>query len=97
MKDDIKQRNKIQIVTERKAEKQRLLGLLDKARAMSDTDFELEKSQLAEAFRGEDKRETLMAELRNRQPHGAPKLSKAAKFLLNDAIVGILQERLALP
>jgi len=82
---------------ERSSEKQRLLGLLDKARAMSDTDFELAKGELAEAFRGEDKREALMEELRSRQPHGAPKTSKAGQFLLNESIIDVLQERLTKP
>jgi hypothetical protein len=82
---------------ERNAEKKRLLSLLDKARSMSDTDFELAKGELAASFRGEDKRETLMTELRDRQPHGAPRLSKASQFLLNEAIIDILRERLAAP
>jgi hypothetical protein len=79
---------------ERAAEKARFLALAEQARAMKDTDFEMEKTRLAETLQPPDKRDALAEELRKRSPHGGPELSRAGHWLLSPRVVPLLEERL---
>lgn len=86
------------VMTEAEKEKeiQRLLNLTEKARALSDTDFELEKETLAEELRPVNMVNELREELGKRIPYmRKPKVSKIARFLLNERIIPILEERLS--
>jgi hypothetical protein len=70
--------------------------LTEKVRGMSDADFELEKETLAEELRPEDMVHELREELEKRAPYMRRiKLSKSARFLLNQRIIPILEERLS--
>ena len=85
------------VMTEAEKEKeiQRLLTLTEKARALSDTDFELEKETLAEELRPVNMVHELRGELEKRVPYmRKPKVSKSARFLLNERIIPILEKRL---
>ena len=80
---------------EKLQEKNRLIALFEQVRSMSETEFELEKEALAENIRPEDKIEGLVKELEFRKPgHGRPKMTRPVRFLLNDHIILILEERL---
>jgi len=80
---------------EKLQEKNRLTALFEQVRNMSETEFELEKEALAENIRPEDKIEGLVKELEFRKPgHGRPKMTRPVRFLLNDHIIPILEERL---
>ena len=80
---------------EKLQEKNRLISLFEQVRSMSETEFELEKEALAENMRPEDKIEGLVKELEFRKPgHGRPKMTRPVRFLINDQIIPILEERL---
>jgi hypothetical protein len=80
---------------EKEEELQRLLSIFEKARAMSDTDFELEKDKLAEELRPVDKIHKLREEIENRASYKRrPKASRKVRYLLNERIIPILEERL---
>jgi hypothetical protein len=79
---------------ERAAERSRFIALVEQVRALKDTDFELEKTKLAEALQPSDKRDALMEELRKRSPHGGPEVTRAGHWLLSSRVVPILEERL---
>lgn len=81
---------------EKANELQRLLTLIEKIRAMTDTDFELEKEKLAEEFRPVNRVHELREELEERVPYlRRPKVSKSAKFLLNERIIPILEKKIS--
>jgi hypothetical protein len=87
------------VMTEAEKEKeiQRLLNLTEKARALSDTDFELEKETLAEELRPTNMVHDLREELEKRVPYmRRVKVSKSSRFLLNERIIPILEERLSM-
>ena len=86
------------VLTEEEKEKefQRLLALTEKVRAMSDADFELEKETFADELRPEDMVHELREELEKRVPYmRRAKVSKSCRFLLNERIIPILEERLS--
>ena len=81
---------------EKKAETDRILALIDRARRMSDVDFEMEKENLAEELRPRNVLDDLRAEIEARQPYQRrPRMSKTGRFLLSPIIIPILEERLA--
>jgi hypothetical protein len=85
------------VLTEEEKEKEikRLLDLTNKVRSMSDTDFELEKENLAEMIKPVDRIDELREELHRREPYmRKPKASKAVRFLLNKRIIPILEQRI---
>jgi poly(3-hydroxyalkanoate) synthetase len=86
---------------EKKKESERLMKVLDKARAMSDKDFELNGPDLAKEFITEskktlekDKELQKEAEKIRQERHGGP--SRLGRFLINPKIVPILEKRLEL-
>jgi IS1 family transposase len=86
------------VMTEEEKEKEikRLLILTEKVRSLSDTDFELEKETLAEELRPVNMVHELREELEKRVPYmRKPKVSKSARFLLNERIIPILEERIS--
>jgi hypothetical protein len=81
---------------EKTAEEAHLLAVLDKARQMSDMDFELAKEKLAEQIAPQDKIKNLRAEIEARSPHvRKPQMSRLGRSLLSDNIIPILEQRLA--
>ena len=81
---------------EKAKEIQRLLTLGEKVRAMSETDFELEKETLAEELKPVNLVHELREELEKRVPYmRRVKVSKSARFLLNERIIPILEEKLS--
>jgi hypothetical protein len=86
------------VMTEEEKEKeiQRLLTLTEKVRSLSDTDFELEKETLAEELKPLNMVHELREELEKRVPYmRRAKVSKSTRFLLNERIIPILEERLS--
>jgi len=75
------------------AEYLRLLQLFERARALSEIDFEVEKLTLADAIKPRDRIEELQKEIERRLPHHR-KQSELVRFLLSDRIIPILEERL---
>jgi hypothetical protein len=75
------------------AEYARLLKLFERARALSEIDFEVEKLTLANAIKPRDRIDELQKEIEWRLPHHR-KQPKLTRFLLNDRIIPILQDRL---
>ena len=77
---------------ERRAIMTRWYDTVTKARQMSDVEFEISKAELAAQIRPPDKKEQLQALLaRHARNHNLP--GKAAHFLLDPAIIPILQKR----
>ena len=89
-------KHKYHMTTNEKLEEaNRLIEIVEKARAMSDTEFEIEKQTLAEEIKPEDIMAELRKEIELRKPnHGRPRISRSVRFLLNDRIIPILEERL---
>jgi len=86
---------------EKKREAERLMKVLDKARAMSDKDFELNGPDLAKEFISESKKnlekdKELQKELEkiHQERRGGP--SRTGRFLINPKIMPILEKRLEL-
>ena len=86
---------------EKKQESERLMKVLDKARAMSDKDFELNGPDLAKEFITEskktlekDKELQKEAEKIRHERHGGP--TRIGRFLINPKIAPILEKRLEL-
>jgi hypothetical protein len=80
---------------EKEREVKRLLLFTEKIRAMSDTDFEFDKEKLAEELKPENRVKELLEEIQQRVPHQRkPKASKAVRYLLNQRIIPILEERI---
>lgn len=75
------------------AEYARLLKLFDRARALSEIDFEVQKLTLANEIKPRDRIEELQKEIEWRLPHHK-KQPKLTRFLLNDRIIPILEDRL---
>jgi hypothetical protein len=75
------------------AEYARLLELFERARALSEIDFEVEKLALANQIKPRDRIEELQKEIEWRLPHHK-KQPKLVRFLLSDRIIPILEERL---
>jgi hypothetical protein len=82
---------------EREAEKRRLIALIEKARRMSDTTFQMEKTELAAELHPTNKIEALKGELKERAPRArVAKCSRAARWLLAPRVIPILEARLKL-
>jgi hypothetical protein len=82
--------------SERLAEKERILNLIEEIREMPDVDFELEKESLAEKVAPEDKIAAIKKKIEFRKPRrGRAKMPKAVRLLLSERIIPILEERLA--
>ena len=86
---------------EKKREAERLMKVLDKARAMSDKDFELNGPDLAKEFISESKKnlekdKELQKELEkiHQERRGGP--SRTGRILINPKIMPILEKRLEL-
>ncbi|MFA5794475.1 MAG: hypothetical protein WC980_05340 [Candidatus Brocadiia bacterium] len=82
---------------EKSKEQERLFGLVDKARAMNDDEFEISKEELANEFKIKDLREELsdrlkiMTEYREKDK---PKLGKTGKFFLAPKMCQVLEAKL---
>jgi len=76
---------------ERRKEKKRILALLDRVRAMSDVDFEMQKAKLAAQIRPQGKIPKLMEQLEKARPHASK--TKAARFLLCPEAISVLKKR----
>lgn len=86
---------------EKKRESERLMKVMDKARAMPDKDFELNGPDLAREFFNDskktlekDKELQKEADKIRQERHGGP--TRLGRFLLNPRIVSILEKRLEL-
>jgi hypothetical protein len=80
---------------DRLAEEARLRALLDRVRELSDVDFEMQKNSIASELKPRDRIEALREEIFRRLPRGKNrKKSRLGRFLLHDAIIPILEERL---
>ncbi len=80
---------------EKKAEAERILGVLDRARELSDVDFEMEKETLAPQVRIQDKIDELRDELERRSPRVMKeKSSRLARYFLAEELIPVLKERL---
>ncbi|OGV52147.1 MAG: hypothetical protein A2017_19810 [Lentisphaerae bacterium GWF2_44_16] len=84
---------------EKAAKKTEVIKLLREASALSDTDYELRKNEIAAKIAPEDKMEQLRSEFEKRNPHRNPakgiKSNRLAKFLLDSEIViPVLEKRL---
>ena len=75
------------------AEFARLLQLFERARALSEIDFEVEKLTLANEIKPRDRIEELQKEIEWRLPQHK-KQPKLTRFLLSDRIIPILEDRL---
>jgi hypothetical protein len=79
---------------ERQAEMQKIVALLDKARAMNEADFEINKEELAGKMRPKSRKDEIKKELEKRG-RKAGKPGKIARFLLLDpAMVVVMEKRL---
>jgi hypothetical protein len=78
---------------EQDAEHARLLNLFERARALSEIDFEVEKLTLADQIKPRDRIDELQKEIEWRLPHHK-KQPKLVLFLLSDRIIPILEDRL---
>ncbi|THB67016.1 MAG: hypothetical protein D6E12_09440 [Desulfovibrio sp.] len=79
------------------AEVDRVMTLLNEMRALSDMDFELRKEEIADEVQLIDQRQLMVDELERRDPHTRrPESSKLVRFLLSDAAIAVLEERLAM-
>ena len=79
--------------SERAKEKKRLLALLDKARRLSDVDFEMQKADLSAKARPRNKIGDLVKQIEKAKPGGSR--SKAARFLLSPAAISVLRKKAA--
>ncbi|MBM4034776.1 MAG: hypothetical protein FJ291_23780 [Planctomycetes bacterium] len=79
----------------RAAEKQRFIALVAKARAMSDTEFEMEKAKLAAQLDPQVRLGQIVESASVVRDKGRPRdVSRAARWLLSPRIIPILEERL---
>ncbi len=79
----------------RAAERRRFIDVVTKARAMSDTEFELEKGKLAAQLNPQERLGEIIEGSRIVRDKGTPhQASRAARWLLSPRIIPILQERL---
>jgi hypothetical protein len=80
----------------RAAEKSRFIATIEKARALSDVAFEMEKETLAASMNPNARLEELIERSRVVRPKDRPRnLSAASRWLLHARIVPILEARLA--
>ena len=89
--------DRIEITNEqaRAALKKAFIDVVERARAMSDVEFEMEKSQLAARLSPKQSRQQLFERARVARPKGRPQqVSRAARWLLHPRIIPILEERL---
>lgn len=75
------------------AEYIRLLQLFERARALSEIDFEVQKLTLADAIKPRDRIEELQKEIEWRLPQHKQQ-PKLVRFLLSDRIIPVLENRL---
>jgi len=81
----------------RAAERRRFIDIVTKARAMSDTEFEVEKAKLAAQLNPQVRLDQILEGARVVRDKGTPRqVSRAARWLLNPRIIPILEERLGL-
>ena len=80
---------------EKDKEKERILAVVKEARAMSDVDFELNKTSLVEKIKPQDERKELATKLQKINETRRTELSKAGKYLLNERVVPLLEKRLS--
>lgn len=78
---------------EKDAEYARLSKLFERARALSEIDFEVEKLTLADEIKPRDRIDELQKEIEQRLP-AHRKQPKLVRFLLDDRIIPILEDRL---
>jgi hypothetical protein len=78
---------------EQDAEYARLLKLFERARSLSEVDFEVEKVPLANQIKPRDRIQALQKEIERRLP-AHRKQPKLVRFLLHDRIIPIMEERL---
>ena len=88
--------NKLTMTKAEKSERiMKIIGIIEKSRVMNDTEFELEKENLAEEMALPKTIEKLQKQITFRKPDGPkPKKSKPIRFLLTKNIISILDERL---
>ena len=80
----------------RAAAKQAFIAVVEKARALSDVEFEMEKGKLAAHLSPKHSREQIIEGSRVVRPKGQPrKVSRAARWLLHPRVIPILEARLA--
>jgi hypothetical protein len=79
---------------EKSTERARLRKVLTRVRRLSDIDFEMEKTALAEQLKPPDKFEQLHQQALGRLVRHKYKPSKLARFFLNERIIPILRKRL---
>lgn len=78
-------------------EQERLFGLVENVRTMSDEEFEINKEELANEFKVKDLREELSERLKTlteQREKDKPKLNKTGRFFLNPKMLGILEAKL---
>lgn len=83
---------------EKEQEKNRLFGLADKVRVMSDAEFELNKNALADEFIIRNKAEELEKQLKDLLHYRTKTkkgLNKVGHYFLNPQMLGILEAKLA--
>ena len=80
---------------QKEKEKERILAVVKEARAMSDVDFELNKTSLVEKIKPQDERKELATKLQKINETRRTELSKAGKYLLNERVVPLLEKRLS--
>ena len=78
---------------EQEAEYARLLNLFERARSLSEIDFEVEKLPLANEIKPRDRIDELQREIERRLPDQR-KQPRLVRFLLSDRIIPILEDRL---
>ena len=79
----------------RAAEKQRFIALATRSRAMSDTEFEVEKGKLAAQLNPQVRLGQILENSKVVRDKSQPReVSRAARWLLNPRIIPILEERL---
>lgn len=82
---------------EKTAERKRLTDIMDKTRAMSNEDFEINKEELATDFQMKNKVEELSSELQSLTAYrkqDKPKLNKTGKYFLDPVMLGVLETKL---
>jgi len=82
--------------TARAAAREAFIDAVEKARGMSDVQFEMEKGTLAAAFSRKQARQALFERSRVARPKALPqRVSRAARWLLHPRVIPILEARLA--
>ncbi|NOZ20868.1 MAG: hypothetical protein GXP25_07235 [Planctomycetes bacterium] len=85
-------RNQGRLSSKEKAEeRKRLLALVNKARAMSDTEFEMKKEELAKEFKPKQKIKDLQHQIN--EARIGTRISRAAQLLMNPTAIKVLRKR----